>query len=303
MSALRKHLCNRAGEAGRTRPAPSPEARLDREQKLSATLIRLGKLNEEAVARIQELQRQTNAPFAKAASRLGLLTRDDFETALGVQNGTIRVHEGEGRVPQSAVIVRRPASKEAEQFRALRTRLMTSIDAEKLGLFAVASSGAGREADHVAVNLAASFAQIGRKTLIVDADLRKARLAKQFKIAPGPGLREILSGEGDIRDAIRPTMIANLSVLTSGEMEPAAHALLSNNTLELTFDYLRCAYDIVIVLSAPFGAIADAQFVWSAAGAAFVVTRRNKDKLVDLKSLNAALRSVDASIIGAALAG
>ena len=302
MTALRKGLRNSAGDREKGR-ARLPQARLDREKKLSATLLRLGKLNEESVAQINELQRQTNAPFAKAASRLGLLTKDDFETAVAAQNGFIRIHEGEGRVPSGAVVVRRPASREAEQFRALRTRLMTSKDADKLALFAIASNGAAREADHVAINLAASFAQIGKRTLIVDADLRNSRLAQYFKISGGPGLCETLSGDGDVRDAVRSTVIANLSVLTAGAAGSAAYALLTNNTLELTFNYLRCAFDVVIVLSAPFGEIADAQFVWSAAGAAFVVSRRNKDRLADIKGLNAALRSVDATVIGAALAG
>ncbi|MCB2096820.1 MAG: hypothetical protein KDE05_04245, partial [Parvularculaceae bacterium] len=105
------------------------------------------------------------------------------------------------------------------------------------------------------------------------------------------------------RDAVRPTIISNLSVLTSGASDPSAHELLSHETLRLTFDYLRCAFDIVIVMSAPLGAVADAQFVWAAAGDVFIVVRRHVDRLEELKAMNGALRQVDASIIGAALAG
>jgi capsular exopolysaccharide synthesis family protein len=300
---LRRQPNHRATGALR---APTPaelQARVERDRQLGDTLVRLGKLNEEAMARIAEIQRQSNAPFAKAASKLGLLTKEDFVTALAVQNGFLREGEGEGRLPASAVIVRRPASREAEQFRALRTRLLTSREAEKLNLFAIAANGASREADHLAINMAASFAQLGKRVLIVDADLRAARLAARFAVEKGPGLKETLAGECDIRKAIRPTVIANLCLLTSGESAPNSHELLSGQTLRLTFDYLRCAFDIVIVATAPFGPIADAQFVWAAAATAFVVTRRNEDRLGDLKDLNAALRQVDADIIGAALAG
>lgn len=294
MSAARRRLAERAMSA---------PARIERDRRLGATLVRLGKLNDEALAKIAELQRQTNAPFAKAASKLGFVTREDVETAIGVENGFIREQEGEGRLPANAVIVRRPASREAEQFRALRTRLLTSKEADKLNLFAIAASGSSREADHVALNMAASFAQLGKRVLIVDADLRSTRLSSRFHLPAGPGLRETLSAECDIRDAIRRTIIANLSILTAGAPAPSAHELLSGTTLGLTFDYLRCAYDIVIVMTAPFGPIADAQFAWAAAGGVFVVTRRNEDRLAELKSLNAALRQVDAAIIGAALAG
>ncbi len=301
MTAALRSLVNRS-----THPGPKSadrQARADRDKRLGATLVRLGKLNEEALDRINDLQRQTNAPFAKAASKLGLLTREDFETALGVQNGFIRECDGEGRLPANAVIVRRPASREAEQFRALRTRLLTSKEADKLNLFAIACSGKCREADHVALNMAASFAQVGKRVLIVDADLRASRLSRIFGIDAGPGLRETLAAECDIRNAIRHTVIANLSILPAGASTPTGHELLSAKTLNLTFDYLRCAFDIVIVMTAPVGLIADAHFIWRAAQSVFVVTRRNFDRLTELKSLNAALRQVDATVIGAALAG
>ena len=304
MSAVRRRLTQSAPKASSRPASPADaQAKIERERRLGATLVRLGKLNDEAIAKIVELQRQTNAPFAAAASKLGFLTKEDVETALGVQNGFIREREGEGRLPANAVIVRRPASKEAEQFRALRTRLLTSKDAEKLNLFAIAANGTSREADHVALNMAASFAQIGRRVLIVDADLRSTRLSTRFSIPAGPGLRETLAAECDIRNAIRPTIIANLSALTAGEPAPAAHELLTGKTLNLTFDYLRCAYDMVLVMTTPFGLVADAQFVWAAAGGVFVVTRRDEDRLAELKALNAALRQVDAAIVGAALAG
>jgi protein-tyrosine kinase len=279
------------------------EQKRAREQQLRDTLVRLGRLNDEAVARIATLQREINAPFAKAASKLGLLTRDDIETAIGVQHGFIREGEGEGRLPKSLVIVRRPQSREAEQFRALRTRLLTSKEGESIGLFAIAAHGVADGADHVALNMAASFAQLRKRVLILDADLRADRLSRAFSLEAAPGLSETLNGECDIRKAIRPTIVANLSVLTAGATDGDSHELLASEALRLTLEYLRCAFDAVIVMTAPFGPVADAQFVWAAAEKAFVVARRHKDRLPELKDLNVALRQVGASVIGAALAG
>lgn len=279
------------------------EHKREREDRLRDTLVRLGRLNDEAVARIALLQRELNAPFAKAATKLGLLTRDDIETALGVQHGFIREGEGEGRVPASLVIVRRPQSREAEQFRALRTRLLTSKDGEQIGLFAVAAHGAASGADHVTFNMAASFAQLRKRVLILDADLRASRLSRAFAVEPGPGLRETLLGACDIRTAIRPSIVQNLSLLTAGAPDRDGHELLSCEALRLTLEYLRCAFDAVVVMTAPFGPVADAQFVWAAAEKVFVVARRNEDRLPELKDLNQGLRQVGASVIGAALAG
>jgi capsular exopolysaccharide synthesis family protein len=279
------------------------EQKRQREQQLRETLVRLGRLNDEAVARIATLQRELGAPFAKAASKLGLLTRDDIETAIGFQRGFIREGEGEGRLPPGLAIVRRPQSREAEQFRALRTRLLTSKEGEAIGLFAIAAHGAAEGADHVALNMAASFAQLRKRVLILDADLRNERLSRAFGLDAGPGLSEALSGACDIRKAVRPTIIANLSVLTAGATNKDTHELLASEALRLTLEYLRCAYDAVIVMTAPYGSVADAQFVWAAAEKVFVVARRHKDRLPELKELNVALRQVGASVIGAALAG
>lgn len=279
------------------------EQKRAREALLRDTLVRLGRLNDEAVERIQTMQREMNAPFAKAASRLGLLTRDDIETAIGVQHGFIREGEGEGRLPGNLIIVRRPQSAEAEQFRALRTRLLTSKEGESIGLFAIAAHGAHQGADHIALNMAASFAQLRKRVLILDADLRATRLSRAFSVEAGPGLRETLLGECDIRKTIRPTIVQNLSVLTAGAPDKDAHELLSSEALRLTLEYLRCAFDIVIVMTAPYGPVADAQFVWAAAEKAFVVSRRHHDRLPELKELNAALRHAGAGVLGAALAG
>ena len=279
------------------------EQKRAREAMLRDTLVRLGRLNDDAVARIQSLQREMNAPFAKAASKLGLLTRDDIETAIGVQHGFIREGEGEGRLPANLVIVRRPQSLEAEQFRGLRTRLLTSKEGESIGLFAIAAYGAHEGADHIALNMAASFAQLRKRVIILDSDLRRTRLSQAFSVTPGPGLRETLLGECDIRKAIRPAVVQNLSLLTAGAPDKDGHELLSSEALRLTLEYLRCAFDIVIVITAPYGPVADAQFVWAAAEKAFVVARRHEDRLPELKELNAALRHAGAGVIGAALVG
>lgn len=299
MTAVRRHSQNASQGAA----APSAQLRAERDQLLGETLLRLGRLNDEAMQRIADLQQRTNAPFAKAASSLGLITRDDVETAIGVQRGFVREGDGEGRLPANAVIVRRPRSKEAEQFRALRTKLLTSKDADKLSMFAIAAMGSNGEADHATLNLAASFAQIGKRVLIVDADLRASRLSACFGAPEGPGLHETLAGACDVGTSVRATVIANLSVLTAGAAHVNAHERLADKTLPQTLDHLRRSFDIVIVMTSPFGKVADARFVWSAVGAVLVVARRHHDRLSELTELNAALRQVDAAIIGAALLG
>lgn len=283
-------------------PASSPEDLRAREERIGAILLRIGRIDEAGLGRIVELQRRTNAPFARAARHLGLLSRDDIQTAIGVEQGIVAPDAGEGRLPPGLIVARRPSSPGAEAFRALRTRLVTGRDAERLNLFSIASIASAREVDHVAANLAAAFAQIKKRTLIVDADLRGSRLSRLFSLPKGPGLAEALRGDADLRDAIRPTIVANLSALTSGDVDASAHELLAGPLLDPTLAWMRAAYDVVILTTTRFGPRADAQFVWRSTGSAFIVSRRHEDRLPELRALNAALRQVDAVAFGAALA-
>ncbi|MEZ5897362.1 MAG: CpsD/CapB family tyrosine-protein kinase [Parvularculaceae bacterium] len=278
-------------------------SRAERDQRLGATLVRMGKLDGEAINRIVEAQRRMKAPFASAASRLGLVSKEDLHTALGVQHGFLRIDETEGKLPKAMLTVRRPASPEAAQFRAMRARMLTSKNRDDVKAFAIASNTTSRESDYVALNLAASFAQLKKRVLLVDTDMRAPRLARYFSMPAGPGLRDVLGAGIDIRNAIRASIVSNLSVLTAGEGAGDADDLLAGDLLRLSVEYLRCAYDNVIYLTTPFGASTDAQFVWSTVGNVMVVTRRNEDRMAQLKSLHGALRQVDANIIGAALAG
>jgi capsular exopolysaccharide synthesis family protein len=279
-----------------------PAVRALREERISEILMRLGRLDREGLGRIIELQKETNTPFAKAATRLGLLSRDDIQTAIGIEHGIVAPDGGEGRLPPTLVVARRPASSEAEAFRALATRLLTCREAEKLNLFSIASSAAPRDCDHVTANLAACFAQMKKRTLILDADLRAERMRKLFGLEPGPGLADFLRAEADLRKCLSPTVISGLSVVPSGRIDASSHELLASSALAPAFDYVRAAYDVVIVVTARYGAIADAQFVWRRTKSAFVIARKNEDRLPVLLALHGGLRQADADVFGAALA-
>lgn len=273
-----------------------------REERIGEILMRLGRLDQDGLGRIVEHQKQTNQPFAKAAARLGLLSRDDIQTAVGIDHGIVAPEGGEGRLPPSLVVARRPGSREAEAFRALATRLLTCREAEKLNLFSIASAASPRDSDHVAVNLAACLAQMKKRTLIVDADLRADRAAKLFGLAPAAGLADFLRGEADLRKCVRPTIVSGLSVVSSGRIDASSHELLASNALGPALDWTRAAYDVVIVLTARYGEVADAQFVWRRTKSAFVVARKNEDRLPTLRVLHGGLRQADADVFGAALA-
>lgn len=207
----------------------------------------------------------------------------------------------ERKMPKALMVARAPASTEAEHFRALRAQLLTAKGGEPVRLFAIASHASGDAADYVAMNLAASFAQLNRRTLIVDADVRAGRLAARFGLGEAPGLCHVLAGEIDFEAACQPSVIDDLVLLPSGGGGPGAEELLADGGMPEALAMARASFDNVIVLAAPYGPTADGHYVWAAARSVLVVARRHHDRLEELRRLNIALRHVGAEVIGATL--
>lgn len=197
--------------------------------------------------------------------------------------------------------LRRPRSPSAEAYRALRARLLTACDPERTRLFAIAAHGGGKEAAACALNLAAAFAELGRRTLVVDADFRRPRLALPTAGVEG-GLRALIAG-AEIEQVASSGGVDRLSFLSTGASGPDATALLADGGLTEALRRCKSAFDHTIVIAPPFGPSADAHFVWAACSSVVVVARRHRDRAAGLKEMATALRQVGAVAIAGVLAG
>lgn len=279
-----------------------PEAQRRKSQNLGETLIRLGRLKEDEVERVLAVQAKKGGPFGKTAIKLGLLKSHDLHYALGVQLGFLRETEAPVVIPERLVIARSPYSPEAEQFRQMRTRLLTSLTPETLRLFSIAAAGPGVDAAYAAANLAAAFAQIGRHTLLIDASLRKPQLSKILTGGPrAMGLTDCLRGNGTYEETCRETLIRNLDFLPAGTPSPDPQILLGGKEFHALLEQARQSYEIVIVLTAPFGANADGEFVWAASKNVLALARKHQTRAKTLTQMRSIIRSVGAEIIGAAM--
>ncbi len=281
--------------ANMTRLAAMQRARAERET---------AELNpEDRTARLEETLARISALEASLGS--GRLTEDAVDPAQPPAQATSPAPNPEappaGRMPKALMVARAPGSAEAEHFRALRAQLLTAKGGEPVRLFAIASHASGDAADYVSMNLAASFAQLNRRTLIIDADVRAGRLAARFGLGDAPGLCHMLAGELEFADACRTSIIDDLMLLPSGGGGPGAEELLADGGMPEILAMARASFDNVIVLAAPYGPTADGHYVWAAARSVLVVARRHHDRLEELRRLNIALRHVGAEVIGATL--
>jgi tyrosine-protein kinase Etk/Wzc len=153
----------------------------------------------------------------------------------------------------------------AEQFRSIRTNMqyLSGKQVEGKGrvtLFTSSMSGEGKS--FVASNVAAALAISGRRTVLLELDLRKPKISKYLDLTNKTGMSNYLIGKATMNDIIQPTSInVNLYVIGSGPIPPNPSELLIQNDLDILFQYLKANFDEIIIDTPPVGLVTDAQIL------------------------------------------
>lgn len=156
------------------------------------------------------------------------------------------------------IAIESPRSHTAEAFRTLRTALAFSIPGERIGSVVVSSTLPGEGKSFCATSIAITHAQTGKRTLLVDADMRKPRLHSVFKRTTQDGLSTLL--QQDTRDpqtVIAPTGIQNLDFIPCGPIPSNPAELLENKRFSQLFETLRETYDFIVFDSPPGFSLVD----------------------------------------------
>ena len=145
-----------------------------------------------------------------------------------------------------------------EAYKALRTNVMFSLPGQGCKCVGVSSAVPSEGKSTTAINLAISLAQIGKRVLLVDADMRIPSVAGRLKIKGTPGLSDFLVGEAKIDDAVRSVEEYQVHALPAGKIPPDPTGLLEAKQLEHLFAAVRKIYDFVIVDLPPVNSVPDA---------------------------------------------
>lgn len=170
-----------------------------------------------------------------------------------------------------------PHSVEAEDYRSIRTALLVTAEQHSARTILISSAEPGDGKSTLVSNLAISLAQSGKKVLLIDGDLRRPNLHNLFRMAPGIGLTEVLSGEIDALNAIRPTIIDGLSVMTAGDVPTNPAELLSSPRLGQVIRDVRDDYDFVFIDAPPLLAVSDPCILARHTDGMLIVSRINKN--------------------------
>ncbi len=195
-----------------------------------------------------------------------------------------------------------PKSKIAEAFRELRTALLVSQAGGPPRSILIASTQPGEGKTAVSLNLAIALAQIGRRVLLVDADLRKPRLHKLLGVANTQGLSNYLSGSGVVWPEPLRTPIPLLDLIPSGPLPPNPADLLdSDRFVQLQREFEGQGYEHVVYDSPPVLAVADAAIMASRAEAVLIVVLAGVTSRDALGNAVKKLLQVKARIVGGLL--
>ncbi|HEX5270016.1 MAG TPA: polysaccharide biosynthesis tyrosine autokinase [Gemmataceae bacterium] len=198
-----------------------------------------------------------------------------------------------------------PAEQEGalESIDAIRTLLLHDAGVEAARVVMVTSAGSGEGKTTLACSLADSLARAGRKTLLIDCDLRGPSAHQMFELPLQPGFSEVLLGEIDAADAVQATPVAGLSLITAGQWDrEVLRSLAREGALEI-FDKLKLEYDFVVVDSHPVLEATDSLLLGRHVDAVLLSVLRDVSRSPRVYTASQRLATLGVRLLGAVVNG
>lgn len=211
---------------------------------------------------------------------------------------------GEGnKFDKSAVSVHQPRSRPAEAFRAIRTAVCFSSMGSEHRVLSVTSPAAGDGKSTLALNLAASLAQSGKRTILVESDLRRPKVHKLTGADNKIGLTDVLRGTVELDSAIQTCQCSDLSIMTCGSRPKDPAELLARPEYEKLLEDLRARFDYVVIDTPPILAVTDPAGVAARVDGVIVCMRLSRHTRDLGRRTVDSLREIGATIIGVVING
>ncbi|MGL6247930.1 MAG: CpsD/CapB family tyrosine-protein kinase [Culicoidibacterales bacterium] len=196
-------------------------------------------------------------------------------------------------------VIKNSKSIATEAYRALRTNIQFSNFDKEMQVISVTSSTPGEGKSTTLSNLAATFAQSGKKTIIIDADMRKPTIHKRFDLTKMRGLSSVLVGMEPLENCLQniPSQ-ENLDVLVCGPIPPNPSEMLGSHKMAEFIGDLRTKYDVILIDTPPVLAVADAQILAQIVDGTILVAASHSVKKEQLAEAKKRLDKVNAHILG-----
>ncbi len=302
-------------EATQTIPVPD-------EMEVRAALIARCRLPPSSLDQIDDMMRNSGLGFAESALQLGFVSQGDMDATMAwlrQSNSSERVGLVEGAIrklsTQQQVVVRpresvKPSPQlllardsydpRSEVIRTLRTELLLRNESGRANVVCLVSPSGGEGRSQLAAELAMAFAMLGRRTILVDADLRRPSQHILFQARNERGLGDALM-RADKPVQYSVDGLAEMSLLTAGMIPTNPLELMSSGRFERLLADWRNSNEFVVIDTPPIMQYADALAVATLTGRVLVVSRAEHTSYKDVKEMMRRLSTTRAQILGAAI--
>lgn len=201
-------------------------------------------------------------------------------------------------VERPLIVHEDPRSPRAESFRSLRTNLQF-LDIERPSQAFVTTSAVEQEGKSTtSANLAISMADAGKRVLLIDADLRRPKVADYMGLEGAVGLTDVLIGKAKLTDVIQPWGSGSLSVLPAGTVPPNPSELLSSAAMQKLVNYVLEKFDAVIFDAPPLLPVTDAAILAKKVGGVILVVAAGRTHKNQVRGVLTSLRNAGADASG-----
>ena len=206
--------------------------------------------------------------------------------------GVVRVVTG-ARLDRRLLSATAADSTAAEQYRALRTRILHADNGAPVHVVMVTSPGRGEGKSLTAANLGLTMAQeYQRRIVVVDADLRHPQMHRLFGLPDGPGLADVLAGDATLDEALTTLEDQQITILPAGRMPARPAELLGTTAMRRTIETLRSQFDRLIVDTPATTPLADVGILTPLVDSVLLVVRAG---VTGKPAIHDAIAAIDAS--------
>lgn len=198
------------------------------------------------------------------------------------------------------IVQKNPKSIAAEAYRSLKTNIQYSSFDKEYKTIVITSSNPGEGKSTTSGNLALTLAEGESRVLLVDCDMRKPSMHKNFRVTNTYGIADILLQRKKVMD-VAHMYNKNLSIITAGKVPPNPAEMLGSKAMSAFLEEMKDHFDYIILDTPPVQVVADAQILSTKVDGTIIVVRAGVTKKEDVNDTVNTLKKVNANIIGTVL--
>ena len=238
--------------------------------------------------------------FVRRAMSKGVEDPDSIEKNIGIpvyaniplsiKQALLDKDVAAGKAKHAILCEHDPKDQAIEGLRSLRTNLHFALLEAKNNIVMITGPAPGVGKSFVSTNFAHVIAQANQKVLLIDADMRKGHINKEYDMTRDPGLSELIIGEVDKATAVRDSGFENVDILTTGNLPPNPSELLMHENFEKYLAEFSKDYDLVLIDTPPLLAVTDAAVIGRLCGTTFVLLRYGVHSMAEIHAVTKRLR-------------